>query len=193
MEERGEPMRFQVKANTPDTMDDFLEFFEQRAFRDNPEWAGCYCLHPYHNDEEWETANPRENRIEAMVRLAQGRLSGYLGYLDGKAIAWIAIGKRKSYLRYTDLVNEEDQAKSIYSITCITIDPEFRNQGIATALLERVIADLRLHEVDILEAYPMDKPASNAHQHRGPISLYQHAGFKIVDQVGIFTRMRKQL
>ncbi len=186
-------MRFQVKANTPDTMDDFLMFFEQRAFRDNPQWAGCYCLYPYHNDEEWEAANPHENKTEAMVRLAQGRLAGYLGYLDGNVIAWMAVGTRKSYQRYANLVNEEDEQKAIFAITCITIDPEFRNQGIATALLERATADLKLLGADILEAYPMDKPASNAHHHRGPLSLYQHAGFKIVEQVGIFTRVRKQL
>jgi ribosomal protein S18 acetylase RimI-like enzyme len=185
-------MRFQVKANTPDTMDDFLAFFEQRAFRDNPAWAGCYCLHPYHDDAEWESATSNENKAEAMVRLAQGHLSGYLGYLDGTLIAWMAVGKRSSYKRYNDLVNEEDNQKTIYSITCITIDPEFRNQGIATVLLERASADMKLHGVDILEAYPLDKPASNMHHHRGPMSLYQHAGFKVVDQVGVFTRVRKQ-
>jgi ribosomal protein S18 acetylase RimI-like enzyme len=186
-------MRFLVKANTPDTMDDFMEFFEHRAFRDNPAWSGCFCLHPYHNDEEWEASNPHLNKTEAMVRLAQGKLAGYLGYLDGNVIAWIAIGKRKSYKRYAFLVNEEDDQKSIHSITCLMIDPEYRNQGIATALLERACADLKQRGIDILEAYPMDRPDTNAHHHLGPFSLYQHAGFKIVDQVGIYARVRKNL
>lgn len=187
-------MRFRVKANTPDTMDDFLTFFEQRAFRDNPQWAGCYCLYSYHNDEEWEASNPSENKTEALVRLAEGRMPGYLGYLDGEVIAWMAVGKRKNFNRYaTYLADSEDTEKSIFSITCFIIDPDFRNQGIATALLERVSADLATKGVDILEAYPMDKEASNAHHHRGPLSLYKHAGFKVVEQVGIFARVRKQL
>jgi GNAT superfamily N-acetyltransferase len=187
-------MRFQVKANTPDTMDDFLEFFEQRAFRDNPEWGGCYCLYPYHDDAHWEATTARENKTEAMVRLAEGQIAGYLGYLDGSVIAWMAVGKRKNYSRVATTVSiDEDEQKSVYSIACFLIDPEFRNQGIATALLERVIVDLSVKGVDILEAYPMDKEGSNAHHHRGPLSLYQHAGFKLIEQTGIFTRVQKKL
>ena len=187
-------MRFQVKANTPDTMDDFLEFFELRAFRDNPQWAGCYCLYPYHNDAQWESTTPHENKTEAMVRLAEGQIAGYLGYLDGIVIAWMAVGKRKNYSRVSaTFATEEDEQKLIFSIACFLIDPEFRNQGIASALLERVIFDLTVKGVDIIEAYPVDKEGSNAHHHRGPLSLYQHAGFKVIEQTNLFTRVQKKL
>ncbi|HAM63463.1 MAG: hypothetical protein A2Y20_00925 [Firmicutes bacterium GWF2_51_9] len=187
-------MKFHIQANTADTMDDFLEFFEHRAFRDNPRWAGCYCLYPHYNDKEWEAANPKDNKMQAMVMLADGHLPGYLGYLNGSVIAWMAVGKRKQFKRFAEhLANDEDEAKKLYSITCITIDPDYRNQGIATAMLERVLADLTMQGVDLVEAYPMDQEGDNAHQHRGPLSLYLHAGFIVVEKVGIFCRVRKTL
>ena len=36
-----------IKSLGPELTDDFLYFFDNLAFSDNPEWAGCYC-HFYH-------------------------------------------------------------------------------------------------------------------------------------------------
>lgn len=191
---RGDFVKFQIKANTAETMDDFMYFFDQRAFRDNPEWSGCYCLFPHKSQSEWENATASENRMEAMVRLAENNLPGYLGYLNNEVIAWMAVGPRKQFKSiHEQHGNQEDLERNIVSITCVTIDPDYRNQGIATAMLERVLSDLKSQGIEIVEAYPLDTEGTNAHHHRGPLHLYQKAGFTIVDQNGVFTRVRKTL
>ena len=34
---------------TADREQDYLQFFDSRAFTDNPKWAGCYCYFPLHD------------------------------------------------------------------------------------------------------------------------------------------------
>src|SRR5437588_3701687 len=40
----------EVKPLGVDTLDDFLAFFDRRAFMDNPFWFGCYCMDPHQVD-----------------------------------------------------------------------------------------------------------------------------------------------
>lgn len=45
-------------------LDDYLAFFDGRAFTDNPRWSGCYCYFPLHDPEktDWHKRSAAENR-----------------------------------------------------------------------------------------------------------------------------------
>ena len=37
-------MNIEIKKLTADLLDDWLYFFDNTAFSDNDNWAGCYCM-----------------------------------------------------------------------------------------------------------------------------------------------------
>src|SRR3989442_7033571 len=54
-----------VKELTPSLRDDFLLFFDNVAFADNPDWSDCYC-YAYHFSDRGKAENRRaaSNQIE---------------------------------------------------------------------------------------------------------------------------------
>jgi len=46
-----------IQPLTPDLLGDWLAFFDQDAFADNPDWSGCYCqwFHVDHEQGDWES------------------------------------------------------------------------------------------------------------------------------------------
>jgi GNAT superfamily N-acetyltransferase len=57
-------MDIQVRALTPALLADYLAYFDNTAFSDNPEWAGCYCYFYLRapEREDWETRTAGDNR-----------------------------------------------------------------------------------------------------------------------------------
>ena len=50
---------------TPERLNDFLDFFDTRAFTDNRDWSGCYSFFPYYDpatDGDWSERTAAENR-----------------------------------------------------------------------------------------------------------------------------------
>jgi len=37
-------MNINIKKLSPQFIEDYLYFFDHRAFCNHPEWAGCYCM-----------------------------------------------------------------------------------------------------------------------------------------------------
>ena len=69
-------MNLIIKELKPDLLEDFLHFFDNVAFSNNPEWGGCYC-HFYHfpgNMEEWGKATKDQNR-NATISLIKEEIS----------------------------------------------------------------------------------------------------------------------
>ena len=61
MEQSGE---YVIRALTPELLDDYLSFFDNDAFADNPGWGHCYCrLHYFpHDQRNWRTTTAQEHR-----------------------------------------------------------------------------------------------------------------------------------
>ena len=72
----------EVKPLVTETLDDFLAFFDRRAFMDNPFWFGCYCLEPHDIDPDLRT--PKENRETKIGFVQQGSARGFLAYVNGE-------------------------------------------------------------------------------------------------------------
>jgi hypothetical protein len=82
-----------VKELTPSLRDDFLHFFDNVAFADNPEWSDCYCS-AYHFANNKGKA---ESRREASNQIEEDRMHGFLAYDNGKPVGWVNAASRSSY------------------------------------------------------------------------------------------------
>ena len=136
-----------------------------------------------------------KNRQTAEQRIGSGEMQGYLAYLDDRVVGWCNAAPRQKYpaLVYdTDLAPLEDTAAG--SIVCFIVAPPFRNQGVATALLETACEGFAMGAgLRWAEGYPRVSPASPASNYHGPLQMYQQAGFEMHRQFPTFYVVRKAL
>jgi GNAT superfamily N-acetyltransferase len=172
-----------VHPVTEDRVDDWLRFFDRDGFAGNPDWASCYCLEPHvpATPEEPERAW-REARAAVSARLRRGRTFGYLAYVDGRTAGWVNASLRADYGLYRDVDPNGPSPSSVIGVSCFVVAPPFRRHGVASALLDRVIADAAARGAAWIEAYPHNNPeTSDARHFRGPRSMYDARGFHPIE------------
>src|SRR5262249_13721270 len=164
---------------SPDTLADFLTFFDREAFSDNPAWSSCYCQCFYedHTRVNWAARTATENRDRAIQRCESGQMQGYLAYFDRKVVGWCNAAPRR-LLHVLDAEPILD-ADSIGCILCFVVLPAARGRGIARALLEAACAGLRAQDLLYAEANPRPDARTSAEQHFGPLGMYLSAGFVV--------------
>src|SRR5262245_27418050 len=169
-----------VYPMTEDRIDDWLGFFDHDAFAGNPDWASCYCLEPHvpATPEQPERAW-RETRAAMAARLRAGATFGYLAYVGGRPAGWVNASRRSDYGLYRQVDSDGPEPTIVIGVSCFVIAPPFRRHGIASALLDRVIADASARGAAWIEGYPHNTPdASDASHFRGPRSIYDARGFE---------------
>ena len=82
-------MEIKIKSLEPELIDDFLYFFDNVAFTDNPDWSVCYCHFHHFNmkvynsltfkKEEFKTITPKEVKMYVCGITAYD--SAHLGHL----------------------------------------------------------------------------------------------------------------
>lgn len=169
-----------VHPVTKDRIDDWLRFFDHDAFVGNPDWASCYCLEPHvpatpaQPERAW-----RETRTTVAERLRGGTTFGYLAYVDGRPAGWVNASVRSDYGLYRHVDPDGPESTSVIGVSCFVIAPPFRRHGLASALVDRVIADASARGAAWIEGYPHNKPEeSDAGHFRGPRSMYDARGFE---------------
>ena len=117
---------------------------------------------------------------EAERQIAAGALRGYLAYADGVCIGWCNANDRANYpaepaydVPFYAPVKYKEKA-----VVCFEIAPEYRMKGIATALLERVIADARDEGYTAVVGFPILRSERFEWDHAGPVRLYEKLGFR---------------
>jgi GNAT superfamily N-acetyltransferase len=158
---------------------DWLQFFDHEAFAGNPDWASCYCLEPHVPATPELPERPwRETRATMAERCRHGNTFGYLAYVDGRPAGWVNASLRSDYGLYRLVDASGPEPASVIGVSCFVIAPPFRRHGIASALLDRVIADASARGASWIEGYPHNAPeASDAGHFRGPRSMYDARGF----------------
>jgi GNAT superfamily N-acetyltransferase len=168
-----------VHPVTEDRIDDWLHFFDHDGFAGNPDWASCYCLEPHvpatpqQPERAW-----RQTRAAMAERLRHGKTFGYLAYVDRRPVGWVNASLRSDYGLHRLVDAGGPEPRSVIGVSCFVIAPPFRRHGIASALLDRVIADASARGASWIEAYPHNKPeAGDAAHFRGPWSMFDARGF----------------
>ena len=172
--------RIEIQPLTPQRLNDFLDFFDHRAFPDNPQWQSCYCHFPHadHAARAWKERSGDENRAATCGRIASDSMTGWLAYADGLAIGWCNAGPRRFIEGLFDV--PEPLADRIGAISCFVVAPAFRGQRVATRLLDAACTGLRERGIDWAEAYPRAESDSATENHYGPLAMYTAAGFERV-------------
>lgn len=171
-------MTLSINRLSTETLDEFLDYFDHRAFLNDEDWAGCYCqlyLTPPGTPEE-EVFGPGKARAGACDKVATGKMDGYLGYQNGKVIAWCAAG---SSMLYPALPDAED---TLARVLCFNIDPDHRQQGIAGELLDLILQDLVDRGFTAVEAAPSTEVA-NSRSFQGTVSMFEERGFEKVTEI----------
>lgn len=170
-------MAWTIRPLIAGNIQDYLDFFDDRAFCDNPDWAGCYCVfnHFVGSNEAWMARTAAQNRAEAERMAREGSLKGYLAYADGKAVGWCNVNDKRAYPRFAAI--GEDDGALVGAVTCFVIDPGYRRQGIARALLRRACADYALRGFNYMESYPMVEEGTCAAHYHGHPAMYESEGF----------------
>jgi ribosomal protein S18 acetylase RimI-like enzyme len=186
-------MDIEIKPLTVDLLDDFLFFFDNVIFTENPDWSRCYCysFHFTGTNDQW---NRDDNRSSVINLIRDNKMTGYLAYYKNKPVGWCNANNRLNYqrlLKYYDLVdNPEDK---VCSIVCFLIDPEFRRTGIAKKILGHIQSDYSSLSYDYLEAYPGKGILSCEKHYKGPLALYEEYSFEIVKEYIDYYVVRKYL
>lgn len=112
-------------------------------------------------------------------RLRGGTTFGYLAYVDGRPAGWVNASLRSDYGLFRHADPDGPAPASVIGVSCFVIAPPFRRHGIASALLDQVIADASGRGASWIEGYPHNKPEEGDAGHfRGPRSMYDARGFE---------------
>ena len=182
-------MQIHLRRLSPDSLHDFLDYFDHRAFLNDDDWAGCYCqayLNPPSTKAE-EVFGEGKARQAACDRVAAGTMDGYLAYEGNRVVGWCAAA---GSLMFQALPGAEEK---LARILCFNIDPDFRHQGLASEILDLVIADLAARDFEAVEAAPRVEEFSERSFQGTPV-MFEKRGFeKVMELAQGQLLMRKYL
>jgi len=107
----------------------------------------------------------------------QGQYDGYLLYVDDAPAGWCQVGPRDRLQKLCSQFAREPDPE-VWAITCFTIAPPHRRQGLAGFMLSEVLDDLRTRGVKSVEAFPKrGEDLQAGHLWTGPEAMYRRVGF----------------
>lgn len=187
----------EVQDVTPDRIADYLDFFDNRAFRDFPAWQSCYCMetHRHHTDEEWSSRTGADNRADMQRMIVDGQVTALLAYADGAPVGWCNYGETTRLSGVMSKLNlDAAEHAGVGSISCFVIAAPYRGHGLATRLLDAAVDRLKAKGMNAVEAYPRAADEGNDQAHyRGSLRMYEKAGFEPYRDMGRYLIVRKQL
>ncbi len=183
-------MTLDFRPLSADRLADYLDFFDHRAFVDNPRWASCYCYFPLHDPRKvnWETRTASENRADVSVAVEAGRARGVLAYAGAQVVGWCSAGPWTQYPMLSDV--PEDDPDRTGAIFCFIVAAEWRRKGVARGLLDAACEQLRAQGMRAVRARAV-RSSDPARNHFGPLAMYVDAGFEVIrdiDEVGTLVR-----
>ena len=191
-----------IKPLTPELADDYFDFFENRAFTDDSPYR-CYCQVYQMTKKQYQAAyddasqnpGPASRKI-AERQIASGVLRGYLAYVGGKSIGWCNVNDRANYPAepvYDDIPFHASADAKEKAVVCFEVAPDYRRKGVATALLNQAITDAKSEGYNAIVCFPIVRTERYEWDCRGPVRLYEKAGFAKESEKGGEAVMRKEL
>lgn len=127
--------------------------------------------------EGWGERTAAENVALREALCDGGEYDGYLAYDGDEPVGWCQVGPRD---RLEKLVRQLglDPDPETWAFTCFLVAPSHRHRGVARALLQHALDDLRASGVARVEAYPRGGEALEPEDAwTGPAALYLREGF----------------
>ena len=190
-----------IKPLTSELNNDYLDFFDNRAFTDDNPNGPCYCTSPNQDEENIKqmVGEFKQSGVKATLRkyavemLNKNMIHGYLAYDGEKSIGWCNAADMDSYAGFVPQFARENACGKTISIVCFEIAPEYRGKGVASAFIDRVCKDAKQQGYAAVEGYAKLSDKRNEYDYQGPARLYQKAGFTEVLRENGQVVMRKVL
>ena len=190
-----------IKRLTYELNNDYLDFFDNRAFTDDNPNGPCYCTSPNQDEETIRkmVGEFKENGVKKTLRkyaaemLDKSLIQGYLAYDGELAIGWCNSADIDSYAGFVPEFARKNTCGKTISIVCFEIAPEYRRMGIASAFIEQVCSDARSNGYAAVEGYSIVSDKRNDYDYQGSMGLFSKAGFVEVMRKNDQVIMRRML
>src|SRR5689334_10139827 len=117
----------EIHRLTPKRLPDFLAFFDNDAFADNPAWHGCYCVYYHASDADWSFGGPASDEAARQARVQRHRdvacgliessgMQGFLAYTGGRVAGWCNAAPRESYHNAREYANARDATPKVGAV-----------------------------------------------------------------------------
>jgi len=178
-------MTIEILPATGDRFDD------AETALDSGDGPGCQCQWWLLTNAEFQKTSRDDLTTRFHAEMHGDRAPGLIAYVDGEPAGWVRVGPRidqARLLRTRDVTNATDEpldADDVWSISCFVVRTAHRGQGLMKKLLDAAVSTARDAGARVVEAYPLDPTVTkrSANQlYRGTVSMFEQAGFDIVDR-----------
>ena len=117
----------------------------------------CWCAYWYLPNADYKAGWGEANRapLEALVRA--GKKPGLIAYVDARPAGWVGVAPRHNFDRLNRSKNFAAlDEKNVWAVNCFVVAPEFRRQGLVTALASAAARFALDNGADAAEAYPLE-------------------------------------
>ncbi|MCY1716873.1 GNAT family N-acetyltransferase [Microbacterium sp. SL62] len=178
-------MTIEILPATGDRFDD------AETALDSGDGPGCQCQWWLLTNAEFQKTSRDDLTTRFHAEMHGDLAPGLIAYVDGEPAGWVRVGPRidqTRLLRTRDVTTATDEpldADDVWSISCFVVRTAHRGQGLMKKLLDAAVSTARDAGARVVEAYPLDPTVTkrSANQlYRGTVSMFEKAGFDIVDR-----------
>ncbi len=130
----------------------------EELFGANGACGGCWCMtwRVPQGGKLWESVKGEPNRRAFRQLVTRGAVHGVLAFAGDEPVGWCCIGPRRDFPRLTRIkALQTDWDEHTWSVTCFFIRSQWRQRGVATAMLRRAVRLAREKGARRLEGYPV--------------------------------------
>lgn len=178
-------MTIEILPATGDRFDD------AETALDSGDGPDCQCQWWLLTNAQFQQSSRDELTERFHTEMHDERPPGLIAYVDGEPAGWVRVGPRTTQarlLRTRDVVTataEPLDADDVWAVSCFVVRKAHRGQGLTRKLLDAAVVSARDAGARVVEAYPLDPSVTtrSANQlYRGTVSVFEDAGFDIVDR-----------
>jgi GNAT superfamily N-acetyltransferase len=172
----------EVVPATPDRWADVVTIMAGTAGTGDE--RGCWCQAPRGRVAGGRAPAPGVRPAALRAQLAEDPPAGLLAYVDGDVAGWLGFGPRPMLPRLarSRTIPKVDDSP-VWAILCFKIRVGYRRRGVASALLEALVAYAGEQGAPGLEGYPIDAGGGRldvSFSYVGLVSMFEKAGFEAV-------------
>lgn len=143
--------------------------------------GGCWCMWWRLKRKQFELQKGELNRKAFKKVVESGEVPGILAYIGKKPAGWCSFAPREKFilLENSKILKRVDD-KPVWSIVCMFIDKNHREEGIASGIVEAAVKYAKKAGAGIVEAYPIEPKIGkipDVFAYTGVPSIYKKSGF----------------
>src|SRR5438128_1099301 len=149
---RGRKPSLDFHPLTIDRWPDFETLFGERGA-----CGGCWCMLWRLKRSVFDGQKGQGNREAMKALVAGGEVPGILAYAAEAPVGWCAVAPREHYpaLDRSRVLKRIDDSP-VWSVSCLFVAKECRNQGVSVQLLKAAVAHVRKQGGVMVEGYPVE-------------------------------------